>query len=567
MAWTPGQRLQEGNYRIKKVLGVGGFGITYLATSQDYGEVVIKTLNDEVQIRSDFDSFQDDFMNEALRIRGCQHPHIVKVHCFFTEKVCHPNPGNTLSKYLRLTCMVMECIDGVDLAEMVSTKGRLTEANALRYIQQVGQALSVVHGQGLLHRDIKPNNIMVRQETDKAVLIDFGIAREFTPSLTRRHTPFLTDGYAPVEQYQPHAKRGAFTDVYALAATLYSLVTGEVPPLSLSRRVSLAESRPDDLVPPQEKNVAISDRVNAAIMKGMAIQPEYRPQSMAEWLQLLERSPSAGPTNDRGDITNRYPVTVDGFTENLSNGVTFTMVQIPGGDFTMGSPPDEAQRGNDEGPQHLVSVPSFFMGMVTVTQAVYEAVMGKNPSNFQGSVGEASQDENRPVKQVAWNDAIAFCKALNKDYSLIGQNYRLPSEAEWEYACRAGTTTPFHFGATLTSAIANHDGSGTYGNAPKGKDQNKTTPVGSFPPNAFGLYDMHGNVWEWCEDRWHDNYDNAPSDGSSWTTGDTTLRGMRGGAWLEIPRFCRSANRHRLDAGLRYYALGFRLVCSSPRTI
>ena len=182
MTWTPGQQLQDGKYRIEKVLGEGGFGITYLATSQQYGLVVIKTLNDEVQKRRDFDRFQDDFMNEALAISRCQHRHIVKVHRFFTERVRHPNPGNTLSQYLKLTCMVMECIQGTDLADWVSQKGRLPEAAALRYIQQVGQALSVVHGQGLLHRDVKPNNIMVRRDTDEAVLIDFGFWMHSTSS-------------------------------------------------------------------------------------------------------------------------------------------------------------------------------------------------------------------------------------------------------------------------------------------------------------------------------------------------------------------------------------------------
>ncbi|MEM9212828.1 MAG: SUMF1/EgtB/PvdO family nonheme iron enzyme [Cyanobacteria bacterium P01_F01_bin.150] len=256
--------------------------------------------------------------------------------------------------------------------------------------------------------------------------------------------------------------------------------------------------------------------------------------------------------NDKGKIIEKISKEAQYFTEDLGNGITFDMVHIKGGSFDMGS-----NEYDSEKPIHRVTVPSFYMGKVVVTQAVYEAVMGENPSGFKGS--------DRPVEQVSWDDAIAFLEGLNK-LSPLGQNYRLPSEAEWEYACRAGTTTPFHFGPTLTTAIANYDANYTYGNGPEGEYRKKTMPVGSFPPNAFGLYDMHGNVWEWCEDRWHDNYDNAPKDGSAWTTGESTRRLLRGGSWVNYPWYCRSANRNRNDAVDWDDVIGFRLVCSSPRT-
>lgn len=171
------------------------------------------------------------------------------------------------------------------------------------------------------------------------------------------------------------------------------------------------------------------------------------------------------------------------FKEDLGNGITLEMVEIPAGSFKMGSPPEEKDRSKDEEPQRTVNVPTFFMGMFEVTQEQYQQLMDKNPSRFQGA--------KRPVERVSWNEAVEFCKKLSQKTK---RNYRLPSEAEWEYACRAGTSTPFHFGETITTDLANYNGNYTYASAPKGKYREQTTEVGSFPPNAFGLYDMHGNA-------------------------------------------------------------------------
>lgn len=177
--------------------------------------------------------------------------------------------------------MVMEYIDGEDLGTLVENHGVLSEEIALKYIQQIGEALTVVHNNGLLHRDIKPQNIMIRSGKSEAVLIDFGIAREFTPNLSKTHTKILSDGFAPIEQYDARAKRGAFTDVYALAATLYSLLTGELPTIAPMRAIGT------EIEEAKKINSQISDRVNHAIIKGMEIKPENRPQSINEWLNLL----------------------------------------------------------------------------------------------------------------------------------------------------------------------------------------------------------------------------------------------------------------------------------------
>jgi formylglycine-generating enzyme required for sulfatase activity/uncharacterized caspase-like protein len=264
-------------------------------------------------------------------------------------------------------------------------------------------------------------------------------------------------------------------------------------------------------------------------------------------------------------------------SEDLGNSSSLELVRIPGGEFLMGQMEAEKaeiirQVGEDkyqlwyanELPRHQVSVSPFWMGTYAVTQAQWKAVaampkvehdLQADPSRFKG--------ENRPVENVSWHDATEFCVRLSKH---TGREYRLPSEAEWEYACRGGTTTPFHFGETITTDIANYDGNYAYGGGPKGQYREETTAVGSFSvANSFGLYDMHGNVWEWCLDYWHENYEGAPTDGSAWTTGgDDSYRMLRGGAWYVDARNCRSAIRIRYGPDVRFSSLGFRVVCSTP---
>jgi formylglycine-generating enzyme required for sulfatase activity len=261
------------------------------------------------------------------------------------------------------------------------------------------------------------------------------------------------------------------------------------------------------------------------------------------------------------------------FTEDLGNGIELDMIQIPAGSFTMGAPETEEGSEDSERPQHQVTVPSFFMGKYQVTQAQWKAVanlpqvereLKPEPSRFKG--------DNRPVETVSWYEAVEFCARLSFH---TGREYRLPSEAEWEYACRAGTTTPFHFGETITTDLANYNGS-SYGNGPKGKERGETTPVGSFGvANGFGLYDMHGNVWEWCLDDWHDNYENAPTDGSAWLDDNDNLNRksgravLRGGSWFFNPEFCRCASRYSYYIAQRddlYVYIGFRVVCAFGRT-
>ena len=257
------------------------------------------------------------------------------------------------------------------------------------------------------------------------------------------------------------------------------------------------------------------------------------------------------------------------FTEDLGQEVSLEMLAIPAGKFLMGSPPNELERSSSEDPQHEVSIESFFMGKYPITQAQWRQVasfpqinreLNPDPSQFKG--------DDRPVEYITWYDAVEFCERLSQK---TGRSYRLPTEAEWEYACRAGTTTPFHFGETITTDLANYDGNYTYGVGKKGVYRKETTPVGSFKvANAFGLYDMHGNVWEWCEDEWHKNYVGAPTDGTAWTAKNdenSSKKVLRGGSWYYVPDACRSASRDRNEPDDDFYHVGLRVVCSASRTL
>ncbi|MBD1856362.1 formylglycine-generating enzyme family protein [Leptolyngbya sp. FACHB-1624] len=268
--------------------------------------------------------------------------------------------------------------------------------------------------------------------------------------------------------------------------------------------------------------------------------------------------------NDRGEEIDRRPGQASYYREELAEGVFLDMVAIPGGTFWMGTAEGELGAREAEKPRHQVTIEPFFMGKFTVTQAQWRAIaqlpkvnrdLKLEPSHFKG--------DNRPVEHVSWEDAIEFCDRLNQK---TGQLYRLPSEAEWEYACRAGTTTPFHFGETITPEIANYNGNYIYANAPKGIYRKQTIEVGSFPPNAFGLYDMHGNVWEWCADPWHDSYADAPTDGRVWESNKNVSRIPRGGSWNDFARDCRAAFRSGFLSVIFLNRRGFRLALSRPRT-
>ncbi|MEO1522529.1 MAG: formylglycine-generating enzyme family protein, partial [Cyanobacteria bacterium J06633_2] len=232
------------------------------------------------------------------------------------------------------------------------------------------------------------------------------------------------------------------------------------------------------------------------------------------------------------------------YQEDLGEGVTLKMVYMKKGTFFMGEP---EWRG-----YHPVKVPAFFMGKYPVTQMQWRAVstlpqikerLHPSPSMFKG--------DDLPIEKISWREAVEFCQRLSLH---AGKDYRLPSEAEWEYACRAGTTTAYSFGDSITSEQANFN-----------SNVGRTTPVGKYSPNAFSLYDMHGNVWEWCQDYWHDHYEGAPTDGSARLERNLfRTRVIRGGSWCSVPGYCRSASRDFSGPDYRFNFIGFRVVCSPP---
>ncbi|MCU0526541.1 MAG: protein kinase [Elainella sp. Prado103] len=271
-----GTSLQGGKYTLDTLLGQGGFGVTFRATHHYLGQaVVIKTLNLLNQSHPQFASMEQQFRDEARRLAVCIHPNIVRVNDFFVEA--------------GVPYLVMDYIPGQTLDQIVFPNHPIPEALAIHYIRQVGAALEVVHHNGLLHRDVKPQNVILREGTQEVILIDFGIAREFTDGKTQTHTSLISEGYAPIEQYVMQEKRTPATDVYGLAATLYALLTAQVPTASILR-----DRRP--MAAPRDLQPQLSVAVNQAIMRGMAVEARYRPSSVAAWLDLLpEDAPGFPP--------------------------------------------------------------------------------------------------------------------------------------------------------------------------------------------------------------------------------------------------------------------------------
>jgi len=297
-----------------------------------------------------------------------------------------------------------------------------------------------------------------------------------------------------------------------------------------------------------QKSRADAERTRAAMERLAREKQEWQQQALLKTYQqtvqseafeakgpaLIQISTTAGWVVREGNQwqPKEKPITVSGYQEQLAENIAITMIQIPAGEFQMGSPELEVDRQSYEGPQHLVKLGSFFLGQTAVTQAQWQVVAGwpeqqlelnDQPSRFQAA--------NLPVEQVSWKEAMEFCRRLSVR---TGRNYTLPSESQWEYACRAGTITAFSFGETLTPELANYDGNNTYVSGPKGVYRQKTAEVGSFPANGWGLHDMHGNVWEWCLDSWHGTYKGAPPDGSAWTTDGGANRLLRGGSWYSL---------------------------------
>jgi formylglycine-generating enzyme required for sulfatase activity len=356
-----------------------------------------------------------------------------------------------------------------------------------------------------------------------------------------------------------------------LAIQLLELVGGDASVAGLS---AFLEQR--QILELQE-SVLAAPRLKLLCQAASAVQRIYcgappAAAGTARWLLL----PSATVRDDDGGALRTELVrlrlwatpkleTPGAWLEPLGEGVALTMVTIPPGRFVMGSPPHEAERRDNEGPQHLVELEGFWMGQTPISQAQWRQVMGINPSKFQG---DRTDRDQRPVEDVSWEESMAFCAKLGER---TGRHYSLPSEAQWEYACRAGTTTPFHWGAKWISQLVNFNATSTYGAAPKGVVRRETSQLDQFLANRWGLLDLHGNVWEWCLDEWHSSYDGAPKDGRAWLErqgssrrepdGRWGARLLHGRSWVGSPRTCRSAYPLNIPPGDCNYFIGFRVCC------
>ena len=536
--------LQE-RYRSVRVIGEGGFGRTFLAIDKQRLDTpcVIKQFLPQQSGSAALEKATELFKQEAFRLRDLgKHSHIPDLLAFF------PQEGRLY--------LVQEFIEGKNLLDELEQKGKFSESEVKQILIELLPILQFVHDNKVIHRDIKPENIIKSSQTGALFLIDFGVSKEVGGSvLSRVGTITGTPGYAPPEQLRGMVFPNS--DLYSLAVTCIRLLTGH-----------FQKDDGDDLIFDSmrmqwtwKQYVSVSQELEIVLDKMLQDLPINRFQSAYEVLSSLEKqivSTSAQIQNSSISLQGFIPNTISSRfnpaisstqNENLGNGVVLEMVAIPGGKFLMGSP--EGQGDDSEKPQHQVTVPPFFMGKYPVTQAQWERVadlpkvkidLRSKPSHFKGA--------NLPVENVSWHDAQEFCARLSK---ATGKLYRLPSEAEWEYACRANTTTPYYFGDTITTDLVNHRNK--YG---------QTTEVGKFPPNAFGLYDMHGNVWEWCEDGWHGNYINAPiwpNDSIPWISSNNKQI-LRGGSWIDLRGLCRSACRNGNNAYYRCYDYGFRVACS-----
>ncbi|MDJ0561815.1 MAG: bifunctional serine/threonine-protein kinase/formylglycine-generating enzyme family protein, partial [Microcystis sp. M53599_WE4] len=487
-------------YLIVGVLGEGGFGRTYQAKDLNFKEKprVIKKFIAQMQGAA-LEKSKELFQREAEKLDELKHEQIPTVYDYFSQ-------GNSL--YL-----VQEFIEGETLLQEYQREGRFSEQKIKEILQQLLPVLVYLHSKGLIHRDIKPDNLMRRRSDGKLMLIDFGGIKEQTSQMG---TGLYTPGYAAYEHIMGSAV--AASDLYSLAATCVRLLTGCFPQSNsnLPDSVYDVDQRRwlwQSVLKSQKRS--ISDFWANILNKMLEDKSSQRYQSASEVLTALNNLPSSrtvvqpttvSPPPQRkisttSGITRRkwlynsigmivfgavialvidkrnawlklLPATSPSdFTEKLPGGLQLAMVELPGGKFMMGSPDSDPDAQSSEKPQHQVKVNSFAIGKYPVTQAQYQAVMGTNPSRFQNN-------PQNPVENVSWDDAQAFCRKLSQ---ITGKTYRLPTEAEWEYACRAGTTTRFYFGDD-----ANQLGDYAWY---EGNSGGTTHPVGQKKPNAWGLYD------------------------------------------------------------------------------
>ncbi len=641
----------QGRYRIVEALGRGGMGAVYLATDQTFGSTVAikQTLCDGADL-------EKAFQREARLLNGLRHAALPVVIDYFTEA--------------RGQFLVMQYIPGDDFGVLLEQRREpFPAAQVAEWADQLLAALQYLHEHDpqVIHRDIKPRNMKLTP-SGEVVLLDFGLSKstpvESQVAGTSVSVLGYTPHYAPFEQIQGQGTDPR-SDLFALAATLYHLLTATLPPDAMIRGLATMNGQADPLQPAHVVNPAVPVAIGTVVHQAMAMGRGQRPESAAAMRAALRAARAAGaeaaplavppaavaatvapsyarqafvadaapgaargleppratrrwagvaavaalvavvgltlarpgreaarppetPTAAEASVETQAENTVppaertfafesvrlasDGTTalrdarqarsyaEDLGGGVAIEMVAIPAGTFTMGSTNADYP---DEAPQHEVTLAGFYLSRYEVTQAQWRAVATSLPkvSRKLDPDPSATKGDDLPVESVSWEDAMEFCERLSRKTRHI---YHLPSEAEWEYAARAGTTTAFAFGDALAPTLASYDASVPFGKGPRGTAPSKPSPVGSFGvANAFGVADMHGNVAEWCLGEYHPSYEGAPTDGRPWMTGgDTDRHVLRGGSWRDLAVDCRSANRYSYPREGRQGTIGFRLAMS-----
>ena len=561
-----GKKLNN-RFQIVETLAQGGFGHTYIAEDCDFKipqKCVLKHLNP---------------IKENL-------PHLARIKELFEKEAAILKKLGTYSKQIPTFIdyfeedgelyLVQEWIDGITLRQELTPGKKFSEMETLQLLIDILTPLVLCHQEQLIHRDLKPDNILRRTIDREIILIDFGVAKDMDKSSGQSLSYAGTPGYAAREQER--GKPQLASDVFAVGIIAVEALTGMKPEQFqydegtleidwrkycqtsdafadvLSRMVrQIPNSRyqtatealaalPKPIINPLPANQQPIPISNPSSISSKLVHRTFSFETPTAGMKIVVKKEPSGLFGWQEKEVKKSELKISYQTkqaeyiiESLGNDIFLDMVCIPSGRFLMGS-----EKWSNEKPQHLVSISEFCVGKYAVTQEQYISIMGKNPSCFQGA--------KLPVEQVSWDDAQEFCQKLSQHTE---RNYRLPSEAEWEYACRAGTSTSFYFGEPMVPSLMNWD-------------SKKTTPVGKFPPNRFGLYDMHGNVWEWCLDIWHDNYQGAPVDGSDWqdiSSINSQQHLLRGSGNFLSDGF-RAANRTAWNPLASYGNIGFRVVLS-----
>lgn len=568
MELQSGTTLCDGKYTIEAKIGEGGFGITYKAIQNGLNRVVcIKeyfpagkctraTKKNTVFVQGTseqvFEKYRQAFVREAKMLATLHHPNIVEVLDVFDE-------NNT-------SYMVMTFVKGKSLQQIVETRGKLPYPETVNYIAQITNAVGYIHDHHILHRDIKPDNIMITADF-KAILIDFGSAREFEQDKTQAHTSMLTHGYAPTEQYTANSRKGSYTDIYAIGATFYFVLTGQVPMESAARLTEQMPS-PKDLVP------EIPEEANRTILKAMQLKAENRHQTVHEFMDdirnvkpsvLVDETIGGSPQqptskrtwyiisalgcfvalligyflwgrNGSEPVEENKPQEIK--TYSFISIYDYPMVKVDGGTFIMGSD----QTDEDDCPPHTVTLSDFYIGQFEVSQGFWTKIMNDNPSEYQ----DVDDINNFPVENVSFEEVQVFINRLNNK---TGKSFSLPTEAQWEFAARGGTQ----------SKGTNFAGS----QYPNNIWFDKNNPVMlKFPPsvNELGIYQMSGNVAEWCLDYYNRMfYSQSSKSKNPLNTKANNSRVVRGGSFDDTdPEYVTVYYRNSSNDATGY--IGFRLV-------